>query len=123
MQDTRVICQICGEVIALVNLSDIRFPIQGTMFGSPDPFHGFPPPFPPESNWDNMRCPYGNHRPFLDEYYIPVLTITGVQDLYSTRRVLCPICGKEFTNKGSLAVHMKTHRKDEEKVGEMPDGR
>jgi hypothetical protein len=61
-----VICQICAETIGIVSREDLSFPMRGLMFKSPDPFHGFAPPFPPEAEWESMKCPYGPHGPFLD---------------------------------------------------------
>ena len=62
---TRVKCEICQEVIATIDLLTINAPIYGWMFTSPDPFHGYPDPFPPDVPWEFMKCPHCRNRPFL----------------------------------------------------------
>ena len=59
-------CEICGEWIAIVDPANLYDPMVGAMFFSVDPFHGFPPPFDPATEWAWMRCPYGAHRPFIE---------------------------------------------------------
>ena len=61
----KVICQICGEVVAETDMARLSYPLRGGMFSSPDPVHGFPDPFESGLDWEFMRCPYGRtHRPF-----------------------------------------------------------
>lgn len=61
----RIRCEICQEVIATIDKATIEAPIRGDMFDSPDPGHGFLPPFGPDANLDSMFCPYCLKRPFL----------------------------------------------------------
>jgi hypothetical protein len=62
-QVLKVICQICGEVVATTTLEALSFPIKGSMFQSPDPAHGVPSPWIASEEWEDMRCPYGRiHR-------------------------------------------------------------
>ncbi len=73
----KAICQICGEVFAEVVIegseagvavAPLRYPVNGAMFGSPDPFHGVPAPFDPSAEWQFMMCPYGRiHRPMVQD--------------------------------------------------------
>jgi hypothetical protein len=59
-------CQICFEWIATVSKT-LAYPMNGMMFTSVDPHHGFPAPFPDSATWEYMRCPYGNHRPMIKD--------------------------------------------------------
>ena len=84
------VCQICGEVFAEISLegrldsgiaiAPLRYPMNGTMFGSADPFHGVLPPYALSAavEWEHMRH-YGIHRPTInpDE----VLTTKGLVKL------------------------------------------
>lgn len=73
----KALCQICGEVYAIVNIDTLRYPLTGAMFGSPDPFHGAPAPFAASLDWTFMRCPYGRiHRPMVQDDI--VITDQGV---------------------------------------------
>lgn len=72
----KVYCQICKEHIADVDTNTLSMPLKGSMFISKDPAHGFPPPFVPEAEWEDMECPWGPHRPFLEPNM--VLTDIGV---------------------------------------------
>lgn len=58
-------CQICDEIYAVIDLEDIKYPINGSMFKSIDPAHGVPPPFYPGAEFEFMRCPFGQHRPMI----------------------------------------------------------
>jgi len=58
-------CTMCGHEIADIS-EDTRLPIQGSMFPSKDPKHGFPPPWSPVVGWEYMYCPLCSKRPFLD---------------------------------------------------------
>jgi hypothetical protein len=66
-----VLCEICFSKIAIADTDTLYLPLTGTMFSSPDPFHEVPAPFPPSANWEFMRCPMGNHRPFIRPDLIP----------------------------------------------------
>jgi hypothetical protein len=75
----RVICEICNEFIAQVEPGSVTIPMLGKMFKTPDDFHGYDPPFLPETEWEDMRCGYCNRRPFTqsdgyltDEGYIKI---------------------------------------------------
>jgi hypothetical protein len=67
MAKLKITCQICKEFIGEADPEILVLPINGTMFHSPDPFHGFPPPFAQSEyvRWEEMRCPYCRQRPFL----------------------------------------------------------
>ena len=62
-------CPICQEHVANVRLNDLSLPLRGSMFLSPDPAHGFEPPFPPDVGWEFCLCPWGgySHRGVIDE--------------------------------------------------------
>ncbi len=66
-----VVCQVCFEKIAIADTKELSVPIRGSMFKSKDPGHGHPDPFPPAVEWQFMKCPYGNHRPFYVDDVIP----------------------------------------------------
>lgn len=68
-------CQICREHIGNIRalrqqdgtltFPDLRIPLVGAMFLSPDPGHGILPPFHETHTWDMFRCPHGGHRPIV----------------------------------------------------------
>ena len=64
----KVKCDICFEIIGTIDTDTIKLPLKASMFLSPDPWHGFDPPFLPGQVWEDFRCPYGRvHRPFIVE--------------------------------------------------------
>lgn len=65
--EANAICQICGEVYAKVTIHELSYPLQGSMFRSPDRLHGIPDPFIlPGTPWEDFRCPFGRiHRPIV----------------------------------------------------------
>jgi hypothetical protein len=63
----KVKCEICFEFIAEVSRSFLSYPMTGAMFKSPDTHHGVEPPFLVQQTWEDFRCPYGNHRPFIKD--------------------------------------------------------
>ncbi|MDD2296813.1 MAG: C2H2-type zinc finger protein [Sphaerochaetaceae bacterium] len=133
----RVICEICNEYIAQVEPGGVTTPMLGKMFKTPDGFHGYDPPFLPETEWEDMRCGYCNQRPFserdgflTDEGYIKIQP-TVVEDNVIPSSVLeefevevdnvkvefeqpvftCEVCGKICKGKGGFGSHMRTHAK------------
>jgi hypothetical protein len=58
-------CQICDEIYAEINIEEIKYPLNGSMFKSIDPEHGVPPPFYAGAEFEFMRCPFGQHRPMI----------------------------------------------------------
>jgi hypothetical protein len=58
-------CQICDEIYAVIDLTEIKHPLNGSMFHSIAPTHGVPDPFYPEAEFEFMRCPFGQHRPMI----------------------------------------------------------
>ena len=80
------VCQICGEVFAEISIegrtdsiaiAPLRYPLNGTMFGSADPFHGVNPPYALSAavEWEQFRH-YGIHRPMIKDDEI--LTTKGL---------------------------------------------
>jgi hypothetical protein len=80
------VCQICGEVFAEISIegrtdsiaiAPLRYPLNGTMFGSADPFHGVNPPYALSAavEWEQFRH-YGIHRPLIKDDEI--LTTKGL---------------------------------------------
>ena len=64
----KAICQICGEVFAVVKPYTLSYPLDGGMFLSPDSAHGVAAPFFPGTPWEDFRCPYGRtHRPMVKD--------------------------------------------------------
>ena len=132
----KVICEICNEYIAQVNIEEVSVPMLGSMFKTPDDFHGYDPPFLPDTTWEDMRCGYCNQRPFserdgflTDEGYIKIQP-TVVEDNVIPSSVLeefevevdnvkvefeqpvftCEVCGKICKGKGGFGAHMRTHK-------------
>ena len=128
-------CQICGEPIALANPLHLHRPMIGAMFLSPDPHHGFDPPFEPGTEWLGMLCPYCRKRPFITED--EVLTDSGVyrvpegpnpfdatpfdatpepsplSEEYAHDRwepKACETCGKVIKGAGPMAAHRRVHQ-------------
>jgi hypothetical protein len=68
MPEIKIICQLCGEVVAASTLDVLSYPVLGSMFESPDPHHGVPAPWQPGEVWADMRCPYGRiHRTMVSD--------------------------------------------------------
>ncbi len=61
----KVICQLCKETIAEVDIEKLHTPLSGAMFMSHDPGHGIPAPFNASHGWEEFRCPMGGHRPLI----------------------------------------------------------
>jgi hypothetical protein len=56
-------CQYDQEEIAVIDTDTLRYPMAGSMFETPDAFHGVPDPFAPHQPWEDFLCPQGEHRP------------------------------------------------------------
>lgn len=63
----KLICDKCNYAIATID-KNIKMPVQGSMFTSKDPKHGFPPPWSPVAVPEFMYCPMCNKRPFVGEF-------------------------------------------------------
>lgn len=128
-----VICEICQEKIAEAKADDIRLPLKGSQFLSPDSRHGFPPPFDPEAEWEDMRCPYCRRRPFLRRDSI--LTSDGVlwirteaepqavekmqqSETSEAEAIVCEECGKTFKHRLALGSHLRMHQRRREAHGD-----
>ncbi len=132
----KVICEICNEYIAQVEPGGVTTPMLGKMFKTPDGFHGYDPPFLPETEWEDMRCGYCNQRPFserdgflTDEGYIKIqptvveasvippsvleefeVKVDNVQAELKTGHQ-CEVCGKVCKSKVALIGHKRSHVK------------
>jgi hypothetical protein len=132
----KVICEICNEVIAQVEPGSVTVPMFGKMFKTPDSFHGYDPPFLPDTEWEDMRCGYCNQRPFTerdgfltDEGYIKIepkvvetdvilssvpedfeVKTDNVQAEFTLPEYKCEVCGKVCKGKGGFGSHMRTHK-------------
>lgn len=132
----KVICEICNEYIAQVNIEDVSVPMLGSMFKTPDDFHGYDPPFLPDTEWEDMRCGYCNQRPFTerdgfltDEGYITIqpkvvetsvippsvleefeVKVDNVKVELEQPLFTCEVCGKVCKGKGGFGAHMRTHK-------------
>jgi hypothetical protein len=130
-------CDICFEWIAEVSRSFLSFPMTGAMFRSPDPHHGFPDPFPVSSHWDDMRCPYGNHRPFINPDSITtdegvlILPVDGSRSMFlgESKEPLITKLGeliaddlKEIYNT-ERKIKIKEVQDERKTTGELRDGR
>ena len=80
-----VYCEVCGEKIATADMHTLQIPLKGSQFLSPDAWHGYPPPFEPEAEWEEMRCPHCRRRPFISE--TAVKTANG---MYEVPRTVAP---------------------------------
>jgi hypothetical protein len=133
----KVICEICNEVIAQVEPGDVFIPMLGKMFKAPDSFHGYDPPFLPDTEWEDMRCGYCNQRPFTerdgfltDEGYIKIepkvvetdvipssvpedfeVKTDNVQEEKTLPEYKCDVCGRVCNSKAGLGAHRRTHKK------------
>lgn len=122
-----VYCEICEERIATARIGDLRYPMTGEMYLSPDEHHGYPAPFAPGAEWEYMRCPHCNYRPFLCEDRIHIgdryVYLTEEPDEEDAPSIIdespgadpdatCPICGKTFPP-AQLKTHIKNHRRTE----------
>jgi len=131
-----VYCEICEERIATVRLGDLKYPMAGEMFLSPDAHHGYPAPFEPGTEWEFMRCPHCRYRPFLmddrinagdrfvyarkdgDEEQAPetmddvLRQMAPEEQPQGDTQVTCEICGKAFP-KGQIGLHRNNHRRAE----------
>ena len=67
MTDTyeHLVCEICYSAIGRFEPAELHQPLTGAMFTSIRPRREVPPPFAPSLDWEHMRCPMCNHRPFL----------------------------------------------------------
>lgn len=63
-----LLCEICGAELGTFNLKDIKFPLQGSMFGGLRP--GYPPPFNPVLPWEFLYCPMCTKRAFITVNHI-----------------------------------------------------
>lgn len=79
-------CDICFEPIALVNPSELLFPMIGSMFQSLEPDREIPPPFAPGLEWEFMKCPYCGFRPFVGDDKVTVVTEAGKDKLIRAKR-------------------------------------
>ena len=67
MTDTHeyLVCEICYSAIGRFEPAELHQPLTGAMFSSVRPRREVPAPFAPSLDWEHMRCPLCNHRPFL----------------------------------------------------------
>lgn len=72
-----VICEICGHHLGTTTRDRLRLPLEAAMFDAPEA--GYPPPFLDGADWEWMRCPMCNKRPFIREDAIT--TTDGVVEL------------------------------------------
>jgi hypothetical protein len=110
--------------LGVADTDTLRRPMRGHMFASPDPFHDFPAPFGPDTEWVDMRCRYGNHRPFLAEDAVmlesgemfkvesPDPPKPFEEELTDTRWEprTCEICGKVVKGAAAMGNHMRLHQ-------------
>lgn len=133
----KVVCEICQEQIATTNKKLLKYPLIGKMFLSPDPFHGYAPPFDASQEWTDMRCPYGTHRPFIEPdrvltdtgYFfvgdrakiaqrsgIAHIGVDGDVSSASETQFICNQCGERFDNKVKWASHIRYKHSKTKKV-------
>ena len=86
----KVKCQMCDEIIGIINLKKIKYPLTGDMIKSPDAAHGFPDPFYPGCEFEFMRCPYGGHRPMILPNTV-LLDINRILNITPTGFSLSPV--------------------------------
>jgi hypothetical protein len=73
-----IYCEICREKVATAEESVLVQPIRGSMFKSPDAWHGIPDPFPPDVDWEFMQCPFCRNRPFIDPTAV-IIHVAGTE--------------------------------------------
>jgi len=125
-----VYCEICEERIATIRLGDLKYPMTGEMFKSPDAYHEYPAPFEPGTDWEFMRCPHCRYRPFLmddrinagdrfvyanrDAEELPPEIVEDLPQAEAPEPELqtCEICGKQFAPR-QMGLHKSNHRRTE----------
>ncbi len=105
-----VMCEICFEIIARVNMEDFEVPMVGKIFLSKDAKHNYPDPFPPTLDWMHMKCPYCRWRPFLHQH-----KFINDKEEWCGYLFECKNCGVAYDNHHGLMGHMaRTGHKGEE---------
>jgi hypothetical protein len=140
MVELTVICEICGEEIALVSSGNLALPMRGSMFKTIDAWHGVPDPFPPDVGWEDMLCPFGRqHRPFVKDDEVTLKNLAKLKleypappkpgktflEVFSDEGLIgdekekhwqvpytCDICGKVINGKGPFMSHTKRMHPD-----------
>lgn len=108
-QIEQVKCQVCFEIIGKCVMENFDIPMKGSMFISKDTKHGYPPPFPRDFEWKDLRCPVCLKRPFFDEHYF-----LNEKNERCGHGVQCELCGKFFKNKLGLYGHTARVHKEQE---------
>jgi hypothetical protein len=98
----KVKCEICFEIIGKCDMSKFSAPMTGNMFLPKDHKHGYGPPFILNEPWEDMKCPYCRHRPFLNPNFF--LNEKGRACGYLHE---CEKCGAGFENRFALSGHKK----------------
>ena len=62
-----IYCEVCEAQFAQADHEELKTPMKGAMFISNMAKNGVPAPFHPNAEWQYMRCPYCNFRPFTFE--------------------------------------------------------
>ena len=62
-----ILCEICYEVIAIVDIRELCLPLKPEMFRSVSPTRDMPPPFAPGVDFEFMLCPHCRHRFAVEE--------------------------------------------------------
>jgi hypothetical protein len=135
-------CQICDEIYAVIDLEDIKYPLNGSMFKSPDPAHGVPDPFYPGAEFEYMHCPFGQHRPMImpntilcdngkilnvPDRAVPFFTPLGEERQYTLDRdqvLPVPMMSEEVAGRiarGLPAEEIKTDGETEIQQGQQTD--
>jgi len=132
---TVVICQVCQERIATVDIDRLTYPLSGAMFESVDPAHQVPSPFDSGQEWETFRCPYGRtHRPMFkdNEILTPAGLIVIPKDGGTPFLTEAPkengrevICDRSFTfseEEAARQVRKEYYGETEEGAGQQADG-
>jgi len=132
---TVVICQVCQERIATVDIDRLTYPLSGAMFESVDPEHQVPSPFDSGQEWETFRCPYGRtHRPMFkdNEILTPAGLIVIPKDGGTPFLTEAPkengrevICDRSFTfseEEAARQVRKEYYGETEEGAGQPADG-
>ena len=111
MPKETLMCEICREAIGTFHSEEVKEPIKGAMFNSKDPAHGFPAPFrAPGLEWEHMRCPYCQKRPFLSRGVL--MTMNGFWSITQQKLVDRPVGAEVERSEVEELLHTRYVREE-----------
>jgi hypothetical protein len=115
MPKETLMCEICREAIGTFHSDEVKEPIKGAMFHSKDPAHGFPAPFrAPAIEWEHMRCPYCQKRPFLTRGVL--MTVNGFWSIPQQGYVDRPVGAEVERTEVEALLHQRYVREEASRI-------